>query len=57
MFRNSIGYNESIEILVATLEPFFVGAKESTLKYVCNSSNNDSRIALLTSSTLIFWGP
>jgi len=56
MFRNSIEYNESIETPIATLAPSFVKAKESALKYVCNSSNNDSRIALLTSSTSIFLG-
>ncbi len=56
MFRNSTGYNESIETPTTTLAPSFVGAKESTFRYVCNSSNNDSRIALLTSLMLIFLG-
>jgi hypothetical protein len=56
VFRNSTGYNESIETHAATLAPSFVEAKESALKYVCNSSDNDSRIALLTSSTLVFLG-
>jgi hypothetical protein len=56
VFRNSTEYNESIETLVATLAPSYVGVKEFALKYVCDSSDNDSKIALLTSSTLIFLG-
>jgi len=56
VFRNSTGYNESIETPAATLAPSFVGVKEFALKYVCNSSDIDSRIALLTSSTLVFLG-
>jgi hypothetical protein len=55
MLKNSIRYNESIETLATTLEPS-VGAKKSMLKYVCNSSDSDLRIALLTSSTLVFLG-
>jgi hypothetical protein len=51
VFRNSTGYNESIETPAATLAPSSVGVKEFALRYVCNSSDNDSRIALLTSST------
>jgi hypothetical protein len=55
--KNSTGYNESIETPVATLAPSSVGVKEFALRYVCNSSNNNSKIALLTSSTLVFLGP
>jgi hypothetical protein len=56
VFRNSTGYNESIETPVATLAPSFVGVKEFVLKYMCDSSDSDSKIALLTSSTLVFLG-
>jgi hypothetical protein len=56
MFRNSTGYNESIETLAATLAPSFVGAKEFAFRYVCDSSDSDSKIALLTSSTSVFLG-
>jgi hypothetical protein len=56
VFRNSTRYNESIEIPATTLAPSFVGVKEFMLRYVCNSSDSDSRIALLTSSTLVFLG-
>jgi hypothetical protein len=41
VFKNSTGYNESIEILAAALAPSYVGAKESALRYVCNYSNSD----------------
>jgi len=51
VFRNSTGYNESIETPAATLAPSSVGVKEFTLRYMC-----DSKIALLTSSTSIFLG-
>jgi hypothetical protein len=54
VFRNSTGYNESIKTHAAALAPSFVEAKESALRYVCNFSNSDSRIALLTSSTSVF---
>jgi hypothetical protein len=56
MFKNSIGYNESIKTPIATLAPSFVGVKEFALRYVYNSSNSDFRITLLTSSTLVFLG-
>jgi hypothetical protein len=56
MFRNSTGYNESIETLAAALAPSSVGVKEFALRYVCDSSDNDSKIALLTSSMSIFLG-
>jgi hypothetical protein len=56
VFRNSIGYNESIETPAATLAPFSVGAKEFALRYVCDYLDSNSKIALLTSSTLIFLG-
>jgi len=56
VFKNSTEYNESIETPAAALAPSYVEAKESTLRYVCNSSDNDSRITLLTSSTSIFLG-
>jgi hypothetical protein len=56
MFRNSTGYNESIETPIATLAPSFVGVKEFALRYVCDSSDSDSKIALLTSSTSVFLG-
>jgi len=56
VFKNSTRYNESIEILAATLAPFFVGVKEFSLRYVCNSSDIDSRITLLISSTSVFLG-
>jgi len=56
VFRNSTGYNESIETFATTLAPSSVRAKESVLKYVCNSSDSDLRIALLTSSMLVFLG-
>ncbi len=56
VFRNSTRYNESIEILAATLTAFSVEVKEFALKYVCNSSDSDSRITLLTSSTSVFLG-
>ncbi len=56
MFINSTEYNESIEIHVATLAPSSVRVKKIVLRYVCNCSNNNSRIALLTSSTSIFLG-
>jgi hypothetical protein len=54
--KNSTGYNESIETPTATLAPSSVGVKEFVLKYVCDSSDSDSKIALLTSSTSIFLG-
>jgi len=53
---NSTGYNESIETHVAAFAPSSIGVKEFALKYMCNSSDNDSIIALLTSSTSIFLG-
>jgi len=56
VFRNSTEYNESIETPTVALAPSSIGIKEFALKYVCNSSNSDSRIALLTSSTSIFLG-
>jgi hypothetical protein len=56
VIRNSTKYNESIETPVATLAPYFVGVKEFALKYVCDSSDSDSKIALLISSTSIFLG-
>jgi len=56
VFRNSTGYNESIETLAATLAPSFVGVKEFAFKYVCDSSDNDFKIALLTSLMLVFLG-
>jgi hypothetical protein len=56
VFRNSTRYNESIETPTTTLAPSFVEIKEFALRYVCNFSDNDSRIALLTSSMSIFWG-
>jgi hypothetical protein len=56
MFRNSTRYNESTETPVATLAPSSVGVKEFALRYVCDSSDIDSKIALLTSSTLVFLG-
>jgi len=55
VFKNSTGYNESIEIPTTSLAPF-VGTKESALRYVCNSLDSDSRIALLTSSTFNIFG-
>jgi hypothetical protein len=56
VFRNSTGYNESIETPTTTLAPFSIEAKDSAFRYVCNYLNNNSRIALLTSSTLVFLG-
>jgi hypothetical protein len=56
VFRNSIGYNESIEPLAAALAPFFVGVNEFALRYVCNYSYSNSKIALLISSTSVFLG-
>ncbi len=56
VFKNFIGYNESIETPAVALAPS-IGAKESVLKNMCNSLDSDSRIALLTSSTSIFLGP
>jgi hypothetical protein len=54
VFRNSTGYNESIETLAVTLAPSSIKVKEFALKYVCNFSDSDSRIALLISSSLVF---
>jgi hypothetical protein len=54
--KNSTGYNESIETHAVTLAPSSVGVKKFTLRYVCDSSDSDSKIALLTSSTLVFLG-
>jgi hypothetical protein len=56
VFRNSTGYNESIESLVATLTPSSIGIKEFVLMYVCDFSNNNSKIALLILSTSVFLG-
>jgi hypothetical protein len=56
VFRNSTGYNESIETPAKTLAPSSIEVKEFALKYVCNSSDSDSTIALLTSSTSVFLG-
>jgi hypothetical protein len=56
VFRNSTRYNESIETPIVALAPSFVKVKEFALRYVCNYSNNNFRIALLTSSTSIFLG-
>jgi hypothetical protein len=44
VFKNSTGYNESIETPATTLTPSFVGVKEFALKYMCNSSDNDSKL-------------
>ncbi len=54
MFRNSTKYNESIETPAATLAPSSIGAKEFALRYVCDSSDSDSKIVLLTSSMSVF---
>jgi hypothetical protein len=56
VFKNSTGYNESIETPIVTFAPSSVGVKEFALRYVCDSSDSDSKIALLTSSTSIFLG-
>jgi hypothetical protein len=56
MFKNSTGYNESIETFATAFAPSFVGVIEFTFKYMCNSSDNNSRIALLISSMSIFLG-
>ncbi len=56
VFRNSTEYNESIETHAIALAPSSIGVKEFVFKYVCNFSDNDFRIALLTSSTSIFLG-
>jgi hypothetical protein len=56
VFKKSTGYNESIETPAVAFAPSYVGAKEFTFKYVCNSSDSDSKIALLTSSMSIFLG-
>jgi hypothetical protein len=56
VFRNFTEYNESIETPATALAPSFVGAKEFVLRYMCNYSYSDSRIALLTSSRSIFLG-
>jgi hypothetical protein len=53
VFRKSTKYNETP---ATTLAPASIGAKESALKYVCNSLDSDSRIVLLISSMLIFLG-
>jgi hypothetical protein len=54
VFKNSTGYNESIETPGAALALSSVGVTEFALKYVCNSLDSDSRIALLTSLTSVF---
>jgi hypothetical protein len=41
VFRNSTGYNESIETPTSTLAPSFVGVKEFALRYMCDSSDSD----------------
>jgi hypothetical protein len=56
VFRNSTGYNESIETPAATFAPSSVRVKKFALRYVCDFSDNDSKIALLTSSTSVFLG-
>jgi hypothetical protein len=56
VFRNSTGYNESIETPATTLAPSSIGVKEFAFKYMCDSSYSDSKIALLISSTTIFLG-
>jgi hypothetical protein len=56
VFKNSTGYNESIETPAATLAPSSVGVKEFALRYVCDYSESDSKIALLTSSMSVFLG-
>jgi hypothetical protein len=56
VFKDSTGYNESIETPAITLAPSSVGVKEFALKYVYDSSDSDSKIVLLTSSTSIFLG-
>jgi hypothetical protein len=56
VFRNSTGYNESIETPVITLASSAVAVKKIVLRYMCDSSDIDSKIALLTSSTSIFLG-
>jgi len=56
VFKNSTGYNESIETRATTFAPSYVRAKEFAFRYVCNYLDNDSRIALLTSSTSLFLG-
>jgi hypothetical protein len=54
VFKNSTEYNESIETPVIALAPSSAGVQEFALRYVCSSSDNDSRIALLTSSMSVF---
>jgi hypothetical protein len=56
VFRNSTGYNESIETPIATLAPSSVGVKKIALRYVCDFLESDSKIELLTSSTSVFLG-
>jgi hypothetical protein len=56
VFRNSTRYNKSIETHAAALAPSSVGVKEFALRYMCNFSYSDSRIALLTSSMSVFLG-
>jgi hypothetical protein len=56
MFRNSTGDNESIETPATTLAPSSVEVKEFALRYMCNSSDIDFRITLLTSSMSVFLG-
>ncbi len=54
MFKNFIEYNESIETPTTTLAPSSIGAKEFVFRYVCDYSDWDSGIALLTSSMSVF---
>jgi hypothetical protein len=54
VFRNSTGYNESIETPAATIAPSSVRVKEFAVRYMCDSSDSDFKIAVLTSSTSIF---
>jgi len=49
VFRNSTRYNESIETPTTTLAPSSIRVKEFLFRYVCNSLDSDSRIALLIS--------
>jgi hypothetical protein len=56
MFKKSTKYNESIKTLVVALALSLIRAKEFTLRYVCDSTDSDSRIPMLTSSTSVFLG-
>jgi hypothetical protein len=56
LFPVMISASMTLETPASALAPSYVEAKESALRYMCNFSDNDSIITLLTSSMSVFLG-